>query len=88
MKRTVINNQTLMVRIKSPSWVACGHGYSDVIPGKEWYAGEFTSQEEADKIFEMVKQRYQKEEVANQSWMKEPVMTIDWETTDARIIDE
>lgn len=87
MKRTVIDEQTLMVRIKSPSWVCFGQGASGDIPGKEWYVGEFTTQEEADAIFEDVKRKYQEEEVANGSWMAEPKMTIDWETSTMRVVD-
>lgn len=88
MKRQVIEEQVLTVRIESPSWAACGHGYCDTIPGKVWYVGEFTSQEEADAIFEEVQRRYQAEEVDKQSWMKKPEMKIRWETTSTRMVEQ
>lgn len=85
MKRSVVSEQVLMVRIESPSWVAIGHGFSDTIPGKEWYVGEFTTQGEADAMLEKAKREY-RILAENGSWMKAPEMKIEWETISKTII--
>ena len=77
-----------MVTIKSPADVVIGHGFSDDIPGKQWYRGEFTSQSAADAKFEEIMRRFEIEEVARGSWMKRPKMTIEWETVSTQTIPE
>ena len=88
MKQTVILEQVKMVTIVSPDEVSIQHGFTWNIPGKDWYYGEFTTQEDADAIFEEVKRIYRDEYESIGSWMEPPKMTIDWVTVKTKVIPE
>lgn len=71
MKTRVIT-QTLYIKIFSPSWVASGHGYHDLIEEKIWYEGPYQSEEHIQEVME-----YAKEEIKG-SWIASPKILYQW----------
>lgn len=65
-------------RIKSPAWVAVGHGYSEHIIGHLWYEGPFVSEEDVQDKLAQAMESYKDQH----AWTKAPQVEFFWKPLD------
>lgn len=70
------------LRIKSPAWVAIGHGFSETVPGHLWYEGPFVSEADAEEKFALAMKAYNDPAKRPHEWLKAPETFIFWKTLD------
>lgn len=78
MKRSTITIEEKYVKIYSPSWVNCGHGFCDTIKGDTYFDVPYESDEQVAKLLSEGEAIY--EERYAGSWVERPKAEVYWKT--------